>query len=45
MAHIWSLRRVLRLAVALCIVLAVGTCAGAGIYFSRQHLIAEMETP
>ncbi|MEW5762856.1 MAG: methyl-accepting chemotaxis protein [Bacillota bacterium] len=44
MAHIWSLRRVLRLAVALCIVLAVGTCAGAGIYFSRYHLIAEMET-
>lgn len=43
MAHIWSLRRVIRFAVSACIIVAVGTCAAAGIFFSRQHLLAAIE--
>ncbi|MGQ9498355.1 MAG: methyl-accepting chemotaxis protein [Desulfotomaculales bacterium] len=43
MAHVWSLRWVLRLVVVLSLVVAVAACAAAGIFFSRQHLLAAME--
>ena len=43
MAHVWSLRWVLRLVVVLSLVLAVAACAAAGIFFGRHHVSTTLE--
>ena len=43
MAHVWSLRRVIRFTVVLCLAVAVAACAAAGIFFSRHHVFAALE--
>jgi len=43
LAHVWSLRRVIRVALTVCILAVVTACASAGVFFGRQHVRDAME--